>query len=1446
MAEDRSLLKKIVKPTDEEAEKLDKVQNLGQKAAKILREEGYINFEIRKLSEKALQDGVSSDDIKKKTSKVREKLIKDGGAKVRVLNFLYPGKGSRIDIDDKEREFEFEKQLDSKNKGKGITEQVGIPSDKYSETSLNESLAGASLSGLIKIPKGAINFGTIVYDLARKAAGKDVPIDKGLTEKFNKAFENTILGKIEGMAEEDALDTASGRITQALVQLFGAAGIAKKTAIPAVEKISQKTRQLVNAIKNKKYVKTTNNKTLSRAKDTIDKLNKGANLDRYVGITVGGGLGIGAAIMKAEDIGTIGDIDSDYTDWLPTDLDRDRKEMAGDDAYRQLMNKFKFGSELAVPIIPIVVAPFKVAKRIMKYRGDMSQSASKIDRAIDKGARLTRSRSDKPQPVFEATQKLEGIKSSATLVSENFIRNIDDSLRKLTINSAKLNQTLKPELLSKTIANFTMATKDGVRKIKGQNKIVFEGFNKQIAKNFSDSIKKIGGTTKDVSNLIDDATKFRTKVAAMKNTLFEGGNINVGLKNFNDLMFDRTYKYLLNDYKIFDMNMGFVTKFKPTNEIRQEVSRIFERNIRANLQRGERYIPGTAEIQVDNIIKNVSKNPITKTPQFVYSVKNVLSDAQTQVKNIADNITGAGKFKADGKGGLIQKESDLTAFKKMFGEYKDYTNVVSKVMADMGSLVGRDQFYNTIKAASDKLAKEGLTPIVTKTYNEALVKFPYRTKSTEIITSPQGLKLPMNLAEELYTSPLDGMFTKKNWAEAFKLGDEVAGSTLTQNAAYRMLVLIPKGLTNAAKTVFGPFTHTRNLTTASATTIHSGNIFIPPARILEFMRQSIKSVQPQLLYKLTKNPKYRNAPKDDALYNYLLEKGVTNQSVRGRENLGLFQDIMVKEGDFISKVFASTSTALKKMSKFAQDLYIAEDDLFRIYNFLAEGYKLETAYKTAIKNGVKNLDGTAVKLPTALETMEEAARIVRLTVPNYAYVNDLIKNLRKSPLGAFASFKSEIYRTSGNSAQIGLKQSRDPVLQQIGYKRLVGMAATYAVLPTMAYEIGRGLYGISREQVSAIKELFLKDGYAEGDVILPVYENGKYKIINLSNGFFYDSVIRPINSMIANVDAKPDEALIPSLTEGLVLAFGKELRPFIGESIWTQAVLDVFARGGLDKDGRRIYNPQDHAGEIAKDVALHVGGNIAPGSLPQFKRLIGAVMDKSINGTTFEVSDELMGFVGMREVPLDVPRKLNGKIGQFLFEQSDERKLIYDGTLSGDPVKDEDKIVRQFIFANQRRLESYSQMKRYYDAARALGMSKSKIEDEFERRGQKTLLKAIQKRKFVPFEITEGMKQAYDYQSKKYGIPNVLTNNTTRKINRIIKRLKKQRLNQPYRIDEADYISALPNTESPQQVATQPATNNTTPAQVTTAAPQISQQDGLTGTERAVLSPLEQEIARKS
>ena len=56
MAEDRNLLQKIIKPTDEESDKLLSIKDVGDKSMRILRNEGYINLQLRIIAEKALQD----------------------------------------------------------------------------------------------------------------------------------------------------------------------------------------------------------------------------------------------------------------------------------------------------------------------------------------------------------------------------------------------------------------------------------------------------------------------------------------------------------------------------------------------------------------------------------------------------------------------------------------------------------------------------------------------------------------------------------------------------------------------------------------------------------------------------------------------------------------------------------------------------------------------------------------------------------------------------------------------------------------------------------------------------------------------------------------------------------------------------------------------------------------------------------------------------------------------------------------------------------------------------------------------------------------------------------------------------------------------------------------------------------------------------------------------
>ena len=145
----------------------------------------------------------------------------------------------------------------------------------------------------------------------------------------------------------------------------------------------------------------------------------------------------------------------------------------------------------------------------------------------------------------------------------------------------------------------------------------------------------------------------------------------------------------------------------------------------------------------------------------------------------------------------------------------------------------------------------------------------------------------------------------------------------------------------------------------------------------------------------------------------------------------------------------------------AQDLYTAEDDFFRVYNFLAEAYKLDNAFNVAIKKGIRDASGkivTQASKPTELELMKEAAQIVRETVPNYAYVSDFVKSVRRSPLGSFAAFPAEIYRTGVNTTSRALFEIKDPIRKQIGYNSLMGRAATYTAIPVIATEAFRYLY----------------------------------------------------------------------------------------------------------------------------------------------------------------------------------------------------------------------------------------------------------------------------------------------------------------------------------------------------------------------------------------------------
>ena len=136
--------------------------------------------------------------------------------------------------------------------------------------------------------------------------------------------------------------------------------------------------------------------------------------------------------------------------------------------------------------------------------------------------------------------------------------------------------------------------------------------------------------------------------------------------------------------------------------------------------------------------------------------------------------------------------------------------------------------------------------------------------------------------------------------------------------------MIPKGGAQVGKTVLGPFTHSRNFFSGAITAIATGNILIPPKILAKNLSMAWKTIQPQTMYRITGDPKWRNIrqvnttdpPKmvsmeegGQGLYQFLLDESVVNSSATYRDVMGLLKDIQ-KGGDLLSRIWVKGPRAM--------------------------------------------------------------------------------------------------------------------------------------------------------------------------------------------------------------------------------------------------------------------------------------------------------------------------------------------------------------------------------------------------------------------------------------------------------------------------------------------------------------------------------------------------------
>ena len=748
--------------------------------------------------------------------------------------------------------------------------------------------------------------------------------------------------------------------------------------------------------------------------------------------------------------------------------------------------------------------------------------------------------------------------------------------------------------------------------------------------------------------------------------------------------------------------------------------------------------------------------------------------------------------------------------KKLLGKAKNPMSSIVEGTNNLSSMVRSNQFYDDLIIKNNELTKnwdnwnngftgadgvrvasrtgpEPTTPFLFNNTGEARKYAGARGDDVKLITadtagdaarkidqwvdSSASLK-PIDTTKQIQIeavgkankilNPLQGKYAMKDYAESF-MATQNSGKSFPQQL-YNNTILYPKALSQMSKTILAPFTHARNF--LSATSFAAANGILPFGNTAD-VKAAWNALQ-------VAGPGMR---KSNQFYQELLELGVVNSNVQLKQVADILAD--ADFGGILNKVNGDwgLNKLLKKLGgvkRFAEDAYTAEDDFWKIFTFLGEKSRIDRAYRNAgLRLGQEFTDMNGVKRFFNDRTMKEmAADLVKNNVPNYAFVSDFIKGLRKLPVGNFVAFPAEIIRTSANIIETGLKEFNYKTvindvevtpLRNRGLQRLTGMAATTTVLPLGVVAAAQAVYNIADDEIDAMRR-YVAD-WSKNSVLVPFKnEDGKLSYIDFSHLNAYDTVTRPIQTILNAVNSgrADEDGLVDDFVLGMIESTKELGSPFISEAIWTEALQDVapiLGRGGVDSTGRKIWNPKDSLGDKMQKAIGHLVEAQAPLNWRQMKRLglsIRPTDDKGRiddRGNQYEFLNELAGIAGLRRVDVDPEKSFNYKITDYKKGIRNSRNLFTAATLKGGIVTPE-QIIDAYINANRALYKTNRELFLDIDAAKVLGMSEDKLGERMVNRGERRSFGFLNEGLFRPLTISRDVQGLFQSKADELGVAN--------------------------------------------------------------------------------------------
>ena len=1311
-----------------------------------------------------------------------------------------------------------------------------------SKTSWYSALGAGLISGLIKVPEGIVSLGAELIDLGA---------DTDTVASVERFFDD--INPFEEIAEERTI----GKLAEVFTQI----GIPGTAGFKAGTKLAQKA---LDAKKAGTYAKF--GKESKRALEEVEKLNKKAGYRKFVTGIMGGATGE-AFITDADKIGSFGDLFGG-----PTALDRE-ETYGREEASRRLLNRVKFGSE-SLLVTPVIAGVGKGAKALAQRGKELAYSDSAFERWINKyvGAPF-RPRGDLPEEIFAAEMTKQGLKARDTDAAKEIVNTITKEVDKVF-----------PEM--ETI--FNKSTKQEKDKFLDLlNKTLFEGdISKPInPKSMDDIVRQMDDielnpqSRQKIVGAIDRArSEFTNLVGYLNKNISDKKNLKSGVKDLQELLKDRVQGWVGSTYRAFEPRSRFFKafqRFKPTEEAYNNSIALFRRYLaKTDPSRPKDTgldLEGTtdyyqqAKYMVDDILEQgqqARKKP-GQLPDLNYTDKTAQG---VKTKSFEEMLKKTG-----GKGSRVIRD--------LFGEIKDPRYSIFNAMTNLSSAARTSSFFENIAENNRKLQAAGERGAFWT--DEALAKQGVRSNETGIQVVKVGDYLKENRLPgiQYVDNEILDSWTSKEIAEGMLHANDVprglAGAIRGREAAssaesaatylYRTLLLAPKAASQMAKTILSIPTHLRNLISAGMFTVANGTVLEPT-----FFKNAVKGFKGSGVFKL--GPK---SPEMQKLYQELLELGVVNSQVQIGDLTALFKDVIQSGDQFVSPdtILKSFFKKMKKVGSFLQGKYVAEDDAFKITNFLTELERLKIGRSKQLNIKRADLDST-LDDAVELELKQKAADIVKNTVPNYAYVGSAVKTSRVLPIGNFMSFPSEMIRTTagiGKQALSELRHSRptkgsnigpmvfdieanafvknDNPMYATGMKRIAGMTTALTAVPIGLTEGMKALYDVTEDEMSALRQ-FVPE-WSKNSTLLPMRDDdGTLRYIDFSHSNVYDVIGRPFRTLLNNVlrAQESEDVLLRGFRDGIIEASGEIMNPFISESIWTEAMTDIVVRNGRTNEGRLLYTDETPFGDRLSIQFMHLGQALAP-SYKQYQRIGQAAFGvPTKRGDELEIGPELGGLMGFRAIKIDPLESMGFKISEYQTGIRNARREFtggYFGLLKGGPIKAND-IIERFFISNQARFNVQKEMYRNLNSANILGVEDNALRRTFkERQLSDESFRQLKDGRFEPYFPSKDIEDRFKEIARDLGDIDVFkeVKPTLREMNRELKSLD---LGETFDLDLTDYLEEGPGIAESLGLGNigQPPMPNQQilqTSQVQAPGSNVTSQ-GLTPTELALLSPEEQQI----